>query len=87
MKAPIAALLTSLAIATAASEASAYDMALARACMGDYMSYCSQHKPTSPGMNACFRANGTKLSQGCKKAVVAGGYASAADVGLRQAAK
>jgi hypothetical protein len=56
------------------------------ACASDFMAYCSQHDPDSPGARKCMRANGLKLSQGCLNALIAAGEVSKAEV-VRRAGK
>ncbi|MDX2260028.1 MAG: hypothetical protein NW205_14080 [Hyphomicrobiaceae bacterium] len=79
------AALAALAAVCSASAAEAYSTRLVRACTGDYLSYCSQHSPTSGAVKSCFRANGLKLSQGCVSALVAEGLVSSAEVARHQA--
>ncbi len=55
------------------------------ACLGDYLSYCSSHRPGSSSLNRCMRRNGTKLSRRCVKALVKAGYVSQAEVSRRAA--
>lgn len=42
---------------------------LKRYCSGDAATFCSDVDPGGPEMNACFRRNMSKLSQGCRRAI------------------
>jgi hypothetical protein len=39
------------------------------ACRSDAMRYCSMHVGKPADMNACLRANKTRLGEGCKKVI------------------
>ncbi len=73
-------------LAITATQASAVSSSVKYACMGDYLSYCSQHAPGSAGVKRCMRKNGSKLSRTCVKALVKAGYVSKKEV-RRRAAK
>jgi hypothetical protein len=60
------------------AEAGAVDPRVQAACTGDFLSYCGQHDPDSPGARQCMRANAGKLSAGCVSALVASGEAGGA---------
>ena len=55
------------------------------ACLNDYLSYCSNHRPNTPGLTRCMRRNGTKLSRRCVSALIKTGYVSRAEVRRRAA--
>lgn len=67
------------------SQASAVSLSVQLACASDYYAYCSKHDPDGPGVRACMRANGMKLSQRCVNALVAAGEVSKAEVERRSA--
>lgn len=67
------------------SQASAVSLSVQLACATDYYAYCSKHDPDGPGVRACMRANGLKLSQRCVNALVAAGEVSKAEVERRSA--
>ena len=85
MKKTILAAATFALLAATATQASAVERAVKMACIGDYFSYCSGHAPGSPGVRKCFRANGSKLSGRCVKALVKFGYVSKTEVSRRAA--
>ena len=68
-----------------ASPAGAVSLAVKRACMGDYFSYCSSHAVGSPGLRQCMRNAGPRLSKGCVNALVAAGEVSKSEVSRRSA--
>lgn len=77
-----------LLIATVAfpiSEASAVGMRTKMACVGDYLSYCSQHQVGSPALRQCMSAAGPKLSKSCVNALIADGEVSKSEVERRSA--
>ena len=39
--------------------------ALKQNCTGDYLEHCSEHPPGGPAVEACFRANLSRLSPEC----------------------
>ena len=39
------------------------------ACRGDAGKFCAEHVGKPPEMNACLRANKSKLSDGCRKLI------------------
>ncbi|MCJ2006524.1 hypothetical protein MKK70_12150 [Methylobacterium sp. E-041] len=43
--------------------------ALKQNCTGDYLEHCSEHPPGGPAVEACFRANLSKLSPECAAAI------------------
>ena len=67
-------------------EAGAASARVQAACAGDYLAYCSQHPTEGPGVRACMRANGIKLSKSCVNALIAAGEVSKAEVDRRAAA-
>jgi hypothetical protein len=73
------------ALALIVTEAGAVSARVSAACAGDYFAYCSQHPVEGPGVRACMRANGRKLSMGCINALVAAGEVSKAEVQRRAA--
>lgn len=85
MNKTIIATVTFAILAATATQASAVSRAVKMACIGDYLSYCSAHSPGSAAVRRCFRANGSKLSRGCVKALVKHGYVSQAEVSRRAA--
>jgi hypothetical protein len=74
------------ALAMFATQAGAASARVQAACAGDYFAYCSQHPTGGPGVRACMRANGIKLSKGCVNALIAAGEVSKAEVDRRAAA-
>jgi hypothetical protein len=79
--AKVALAFSALVLCTTA--ASAVSSRVQTACASDFMAYCSQHDPDSPGARKCMRANGLKLSQGCLNALIAAGEVSKAEVARR----
>lgn len=80
------------AIATAAlvgqsSTASAVSLAVKRACMSDYFSYCSQHAVGSQSLRRCMRNAGPRLSKSCVNALIAAGEVSKEEVSRRAASR
>lgn len=67
----------SLAVVLASAAANAQPAAPSReeqaACRGDATRYCASHAGKPADMNACLRANKTKLSGACKTVVEARG--------------
>lgn len=83
MNTTIIAAVTFAILAATATQASAVNRSVKRACIGDYFSYCSAHAPGSPGVRSCFRANGSKLSKRCIKALAKAGYVSKTKISRR----
>lgn len=79
------ALTVAILATTASSQAFAVSRSVKMACLSDYLSYCSAHAPGSAGVKTCMRANGSKLSSRCVKALVNAGYVSKAEVRRRAA--
>ena len=73
------------ALALLATQAGAASARVQAACASDYLAYCSQHPTEGPGVRACMRANGIKLSKGCVDALIAAGEVSKAEVDRRAA--
>ena len=73
--------------AATATQAFAVSSSVKYACMGDYLSYCSGHAPGGAGVKRCMRANGSKLSRRCVKALVKAGYVSQSEVSRRAASR
>lgn len=71
--------------ATLSRDAFATSLAVQLACASDYYSYCSKHDPDGPGVRACMRANGARLSKSCISALVASGEVQQAEVDRRKA--
>jgi hypothetical protein len=44
---------------------------LQRYCSGDAATFCGDVDPSSPKMNACFKANMSQLSENCRCAITA----------------
>ena len=82
----LTALIALGALSMQVSNASAVSARVKMACMSDYFSYCSAHKPGSAGVRKCMRANGSNLSKRCVNALVAAGEVSASEVARRRAA-
>lgn len=72
-------------IAVSATQASAVDSGVRRACMGDYLNYCRQHGVNVSKVSGCMRRNGNRLSKRCVGALVKAGYVSKSEVARRQA--
>jgi hypothetical protein len=81
----LAAAITLGTVALHASQASAVSLSVQMACASDYYAHCSNHDPFGPGVRACMRANGTKLSTRCVNALVAAGEVSKSEVERRRA--
>ena len=81
----IAAAITLGTVAFHATQASAVSLSVQLACATDYYAYCSKHDPDGPGVRACMRANGMKLSTRCVNALVAAGEVPKAEVDRRRA--
>jgi len=75
------------ALAFQVSTASAYSVAVTRACTGDYLSYCSHTIPGSAKLTKCMRKAGPRLSHGCVSALVKAGMVSKSEVNRRAAQK
>jgi hypothetical protein len=39
------------------------------ACRGDYLKFCSAHRPGTPDVEKCFRDNIQKVSETCRTAI------------------
>lgn len=76
-----------VALTGQAGNASAVSLAVKRACMSDYFSYCSQHAVGSPGLRSCMRAAGPRLSRGCINALVNAGEVSQTEVARKAASR
>lgn len=74
-------------IAMSGSDASAVSKKVRSACMGDYLSYCSQHGINVKKVARCMRRNGNRLSKRCVGALVSAGYVSKAEVARRTASR
>jgi len=79
-----AVLVTGLTVLSA-SQAGAVSLAVKRACLGDYLSYCSSYSVGSGELRQCMRNAGPKLSRGCVNALVAAGEVSKTEVSRRSA--
>ena len=75
------------AVLLVATGAAAANARVQSACAGDYFAYCSQHPTEGPGVRACMRANGLKLSSGCVDALVSAGEVAKAEVTRRAKAR
>jgi hypothetical protein len=64
---------TILAIVLGIAGASAQD--LRSACRGDYLKFCSAHRPGTPEVRKCFRDNVERISETCRGAIRASGEA------------
>lgn len=67
--------------------ASAVSLAVKRACMGDYFSYCSQHAVGSPELRRCMSNAGPRLSKQCVNALISAGEVSQSEVSRRAASR
>ncbi len=81
----IATAITVAVVAGASTSAFAVSSSVKYACMGDYLSYCSGHAPGGAGVKRCMRANGSKLSKTCVRALVKAGMVSQSEVSRRAA--
>lgn len=72
-------------VALHSTQASAISLSVQMACASDYYAHCSKHDPFGPGVRACMRANGLKLSTRCVNALVAAGEVSKSEVERRRA--
>jgi hypothetical protein len=64
-----AALILSLAAGSLAQAQSGPSPQEQMACRSDAGKFCAEHIGKPPQMNACLKANKTKLSDGCRKVV------------------
>lgn len=72
-----------IALATlllASAQAEAVDDRVQAACERDYFAFCSNHDPDGAGVRNCMRANGSKLSNQCVKALIAARELTASEV-------
>lgn len=74
------------ALAGTSGDAAAVSLSVQRACMGDYLSHCSQHAIGSSAVRSCMSKAGPKLSGRCISALMAAGEVSKAEVQRRRAA-
>ena len=76
MKASVACVAFALALVPGAALA---QQDLRSACRGDYMRFCSAHRPGTPEVEKCFRDNIQQVSETCRAAIRAsrGGGAKA----------
>lgn len=74
-----------LSLALHSGSAAAVSLAVQRACINDYFSYCSAHALNSPGLRQCMRNVGPRLSKGCVDALIAAGEVSKEEVARRAA--
>ena len=81
------AAVAAVALVGQTSTASAVSLAVKRACMGDYFSYCSQHGVGTPGLRRCMRNAGPRLSKRCVNALISAGEVSQAEVSRRAASR
>ncbi len=81
------AAIAALALVGQSSPASAVSLAVKRACMGDYFSYCSQHAVGSTSLRRCMRDAGPRLSKRCVNALISAGEVSKAEVSRRAASR
>lgn len=72
-------------VALSHSQAGAVSLSVKRACIGDYLSYCSSYSVGSSELRQCMRNAGPRLSRGCVNALVAAGEVSKAEVARRAA--
>ncbi|MGH1419751.1 MAG: hypothetical protein ACRBCJ_12905 [Hyphomicrobiaceae bacterium] len=77
--------LTVAALTFQATSAFAVSSSVKRACIGDYLTYCSSQIPGTKGLTRCMRRNGPKLSKRCVGALVKAGYVSKAEVSRKSA--
>ena len=82
----LAAALSVAGLMIASNGANATSLAVQLACASDYYSYCSKHDTSGPGVRACMRANGERLSKRCVSALISAGEVSKAEVERRSAA-
>ena len=77
MKAFVACAAFALSLVSGAASAQQQD--LRSACRGDYMRFCSAHRPGTPEVEKCFRDNIQQVSETCRSAIRAsrGGAAKA----------
>jgi hypothetical protein len=69
MKTSIIAALLLAATALSAAAQSGPTPQEQMACRGDAGKFCAEHVGKPPEMNACLRANKSKLSDGCRKVI------------------
>lgn len=75
-----------IAVAAAATSASAVSLHVKLACSRDYYAYCSQFASDSPEVRQCMRSVGKRLSERCFNALVDEGEVSPTEVARRAAA-
>lgn len=73
-------LVSSLPLCAAGGAANAVSWSTKMACASDYYAYCSQYSSGTPEVAKCMRANGSKLSNGCIRALISEGLVSQADI-------
>jgi hypothetical protein len=66
MKMPMAGVALALSILSGPALA---QQDLKTACRGDYMKFCSAHRPGTPEVEKCFRDNIRQVSETCKAAI------------------
>ena len=81
----LGATLCAAAAVALSTPATAVSLSVQRACMSDYMSYCSKHAVGSPSLRRCMSSAGPKLSGRCVNALVAAGEVSRTEVSRRAA--
>ena len=86
-RAALTAILSLGALAGGTGDAAAVSASVKFACAGDYFSYCSQHRPDSPGVRQCMRSHGLQLSKRCVTALIGAGEVSAEEVARKAAQK
>jgi hypothetical protein len=67
-----------------AAQAESYSKAVKQFCAADYHKYCGEYGLESAALRVCMDKNGSNLSQGCVKALVASGEVSQAEVNRRK---
>jgi len=86
MKIQICAVIAiSIASMPALAGGAQYSKAVQQACAADYKAHCGEYGIDSSALRACMDRAGQKLSQGCVRALVAGGQVSQAEVNSRKA--
>lgn len=78
--------ITLAGVALSTAPAHAVSLSVQMACATDYYAYCSKHDPEGPGVRACMRANGLKLSRRCVDALIDAGEVTREEV-MRKAAE
>jgi len=85
LKIAMSAVLLFGAMTLTLTKAHAVSASVQVSCLGDYLSYCSQHAVGSQALRQGMSAAGPKLSDRCVNALISAGEVSKAEVARRAA--